>query len=207
MSKLTYFLRQSWLLLAGSFCFGLLIAMTNSALSGRIELNKAAKLNDLTRALLPGAEHFQLLEAEIQVAQPDGSKQKARIFEVLASDKQRIGWSFNAAGTGFAGVIELVVAVDRDFEKIMGFDVLASSETPGFGDQIKADFYRRQYAGAPAEKLMLVKMGNPAVPDGQIVAITGATVSSQAVVDIFNTFLTQIKSQMQEKGLTGNVRQ
>jgi len=202
-----FFVQQSWLLLASSFFFGLLIAMTNTALSGRIEQNKAARLNDLTKALLPGAEVFQPVAADIQVSLPDGSKEKARVFEVLSRDQQRIGWSFNAHGVGFAGPIELVLAVDKDFQKIMGFDVLASSETPGFGDQIRSGFYRKQYADAPAEPLSLVKMGDPALADAQIVAITGATVSSQAVVNIVNTFLTQIKSQMQEKGLIGNVRQ
>ena len=207
MAKLRYFLQESWLLLASSFCFGLLIAMTNAALSGRIEQNKAAKLNDLTKALLPGAEIFQPVEAEIQVTLPDGAKEKAKIFEVLSGANERLGWSFNAHGTGFAGPIELVLAVDKDFQKIMGFNVLASSETPGFGDQIKSDYYRKQYAGAPAEQLMLAKTGDPGVADTQIVAITGATVSSEAVVDIVNTFLTQIKCQMQEKGLIGNGKQ
>ena len=84
---------------------------------------------------------------------------------------------------------------------------LASSETPGFGDQIKSDYYRKQYAGAPAEQLTLAKSGDPTAADAQIVAITGATVSSEAVVDIVNTFLTQIKGQMQEKGLIGNGNQ
>lgn len=206
MSKLRYFMQQSWLLLAASFCFGLLIAMTNAALSGRIEQNKAAKLNNLTRALLPGAEVFQPVEVDIQVRRPDGSTEKARIFEVLSNDQQRLGWSFNADGTGFAGPVELVIAVDQDFRKVMGFDVIASSETPGFGDQIKSDYFRKQYVGAPTEPLALVKTGDPTVIDNQIVAITGATVSSTAVVEIVNTFVTQIKSQMQEKGLIGNVR-
>ncbi len=207
MSKLKYFLQQSWLLLASSFFFGLLIAMTNAALSDRIERNKAAKLNDLTKTLLPGAEIFQPVEADIQVELPDGAKEKAKIFEVFSGAKERLGWSFNAHGTGFAGPIELVLTVDRDFQKIMGFDVLASSETPGFGDQIKSDYYRKQYAGAPAEQLTLAKSGDPTFVDAQIVAITGATVSSQAIIDIVNTFLTQIKSQMQEKGLIGNGNQ
>jgi electron transport complex protein RnfG len=206
VSKLRYFMQQSWLLLAASFCFGLLIAMTNAALSGRIEQNKAAKLNNLTRALLPGAEVFQPVEVDIQVRRPDGSTEKARIFEVLSNDQQRLGWSFNADGTGFAGPVELVIAVDQDFRKVMGFDVIASSETPGFGDQIKSDYFRKQYVGAPTEPLALVKTGDPTVIDNQIVAITGATVSSTAVVEIVNTFVTQIKSQMQEKGLIGNVR-
>ncbi len=207
MAKLKYFLQESWLLLASSFCFGLLIAMTNAALSDRIEQNKAAKLNNLTRALVPGAEIFQPVEAQIQVTLPDGAKENAKIFEVLSGAKERLGWSLNAHGTGFAGPIELVLAVDKDFQKIMGFDVLASSETPGFGDQIKSNYYRKQYAGAPAEQLTLAKTGDPGVADAQIVAITGATVSSEAVVDIVNTFLTQIKSQMQEKGLIGNGKQ
>ncbi len=206
MSKLKYFVQQSWLLLASSFFFGLLIAMTNAALSERIELNKAAKLNDLTKALLPGAEVFQSVEADIEVELPDGSREKTKIFEVFAGDRQRLGWSFNAHGSGFAGPVELVIAVDKDFEKIMGFDVLASSETPGFGDQIKSDYYRKQYAGAPTESLALVKTGDPTVADAQIIAITGATVSSEAVVEIVSRFVTQIKSQVQEKGLIGNVR-
>jgi electron transport complex protein RnfG len=207
VSKLRYFLQQSWLLLAASFCFGLLIAMTNAALSGRIERNKAAKLNNLTRALLPGAEVFQPVEADIQVRRPDGSTENARVFEVLSDDQQRLGWRFNADGTGFAGPVELVIAVDQNFQKIMGFDVLTSSETPGFGDQIKSDYYRKQYVGAPTEPLALVKTGDPTVIDNQIVAITGATVSSTAVVDVVNTFVTQIKSQLREKGLIGHVHQ
>jgi len=207
LPKLKYFLQQSWLLLVSSFFFGLLIAVTNAALSGRIEQNRIAKLNELTKALLPAAEHFQPVEAGIEVQLPDGSKEKATIFEALASDGQRVGWSFNARGVGFAGPIELVIAVDKDFQKMMGFNVLASSETPGFGDQMKTDYYRNQFINAPAERFTLAKTGSPAIIDSQIVAITGATVTSQAVVNIVNTFLTQIKDQMQKKGLIGNVSQ
>lgn len=207
LPKLKYFLQQSWLLLVCSFFFGLLIAVTNAALSGRIEQNRIAKLNELTKALLPAAERFQPVEAGIEVQLPGGSKEKVTVFEAFASNGQRVGWSFNAHGTGFAGPIELVIAVDKDFGKIMGFNVLSSSETPGFGDQVKSDYYRKQFTGAPAEKLTLVKTGSPATIDSQIVAITGATVSSQAVVNIVNTFLTQIKDQMQKKGLIGNVSQ
>jgi len=194
------------LLLAMAFCFVLLVAMTNAALSERIEQNKAAKLNDLIKVLLPGAEIFPPVTADIEVSLPDGSREHTHVFEVLSGDKQRLGWSFNAHGTGFAGPVELVLAVDANFQKMMGFEVLSSSETPGFGDQIKSDFYRRQFVNAPVERLALVKTGDPAVPDTQIVAITGATVSSQAVVNIVNTFLPQVRSQMQEKGLISNVR-
>ncbi len=206
-NKLKYFIQQSWLLLISAFCFGLLIAVTNAALSDRIEQNRVAKLNMLTKALLPEAERFQPVEADIEVQLPDGSKEKAAIFEALSADGQRVGWSFNAHGTGFAGPIELVIAVDKNFQEMMGFNVLASSETPGFGDQVKADYYRKQFVNAPAERFTLVKTGSPTAIDSQIVAITGATVTSQAAVNIINTFLTQIKDQMQKKGLISNVGQ
>jgi electron transport complex protein RnfG len=207
LSKLKYFIQQSWLLLISAFFFGLLIAVTNAALSDRIEQNRIAKLNALTKALLPAAERFQPVAADIEVQLSDGSKEKATIFEAFSADGQRVGWSFNAHGTGFAGPIELVIAADKGFQKMMGYNVLASSETPGFGDQIKSDYYRNQFVNAPAERLTLVKTGSPATIDSQIVAITGATVTSQAAVNIINTFLTQIKDQMQKKGLIGNVGQ
>lgn len=207
MFKLKLFVQESWLLLASSFVFGLLIAVTNAALSGKIEQNKAAKLNELTRTLLPDAEIFQPVQAEIEVTLPDGSKEPARIFEALSADKQRVGWSFMAHGSGFSGDIELVLAADKDFQKLMGYSVLVSSETPGFGDQMKNDYYRNQFVNAPTEQLTLSKTGNPAAIDSQIVAMTGATVTSQAVVSLVNTFVVQIKDQMTKKGLIGNVSQ
>lgn len=207
MFKLKLFLQESWLLLASSFIFGLLIAVTNAALSGKIEQNKAAKLNELTKALLPEAEIFKPVEAQIEVELPSGTKDAAMIFEALSSDQQRVGWSFRAYGTGFADKIELVIAVDKDFGKMMGYSVLASSETPGFGDQMKNDYYRNQFINAPTDKLTLVKTGDPGAIDSQIVAITGATVTSQAVVNAVNTFMVQIKEQMTKKGLIGNVSQ
>jgi hypothetical protein len=42
------------------------------------------------------------------------------------------------------------------------------------------------------------------VIDSQIAAISGATVSSEAVVKIFNTYTGEIKKQLQQKGLIGN---
>jgi Na+-translocating ferredoxin:NAD+ oxidoreductase subunit G len=205
MLKLKLFVQESWLLLASSFVFGLLIAVTNAALSGKIEQNKAAKLNELTKTLLPNASIFQPVQAQIEVTLPGGTKETAQVFEAMSADKQRVGWSFMAHGTGFSGPIELVMAVDKDFQKIMGYSVLASSETPGFGDQLKNDYFRNQFINAPAEQLTLSKTGNPAAIDNQIVAMTGATVTSTAVVTIVNTFVVQIKDQITKKGLIGNV--
>jgi len=197
--KIKYFIQQSWLLIVSSFFFGLLIAATNYALSERIEWNKTEKSNNLTGALLPKTKPELAIELEIDSL--DGKKEKVKIYKAVTEAGECLGWSFNATGPGFQDKIELVVAVDKNFEKIAGFDVLASNETPGFGDHIKDDYYRDQFKSAPVDVLKLVKTGKPEKIDSEIVAITGATVSSEAVVKIINNSLLQIKKQMLEKGL------
>ena len=204
MSKVKYFIQQSWLLIVASFLFGLLIAVTDAGLSPRIEQNKINKRNRLVGGLLPEAKSFIAIETPMEIESARGKKEKVEVYKAMSEAGECVGWSFNAAGSGFADKIELVVAVDAKFEKIAGFDVLASSETPGFGDQIKYDYYRSQFKGAPAEQLKLVSIGEPKKIDAQIVGITGATVSSTAVVDILNTFLSGVKAQMKEKGLIGD---
>ncbi len=203
MLKIKYFIQQSWLLIVSSFCFGLLIAVTNAAWSPKIEQNKIEKLNRLMGGLLAEAKSFEL-EAELEIKSTKGKKVKSNVYKAVSDTNACIGWAFNTSGPGFVDKIELVVAVDGDFQKFAGFAVLASNETPGFGDQIKLPYYLNQFAGAPAEELELVKTGDAEKIDSEIVAISGATVSSEAVVKIINNAITQIKEQMQKKELIGN---
>ncbi len=207
MLKIKHFIQQSWLLIAASFFFGLLIAVTSAALSPRIEQNKINKRNRLVGALLPEAKDFVPVEGEIEIESIQGKKETVEVFRAMSEAGECVGWSFNAIGPGFADKIELIVAVDNNFEKFAGFDVLASAETPGFGNQIKFDYFRDQFKGAPAEGLKLATSGDNTKIDSEIIAISGATISSEAVVDIISNAITQIKKQMQQKGLIGNDRQ
>ena len=207
MSKIKHFIQQSWLLIISAFFFGLLIAIANARWSPRIKQNRIDKLNRLTADLLPEARHFidlETLDIEIEVESAKGKRKKIKVYKAVSGADECVGWSFNAAGSGFQDKIELVVAVDKDFQSIAGFDVLASNETPGFGDKIKLPNWRNQFAGAPVEGLKLVKTGDAKKIDSEIVAISGATVSSEAVVKIINNSITQIKKQMQKKGLIDN---
>ncbi len=204
LKNIKHFIEQSWLLIVSSFVFGLLLAAANAAWMPRIQQNKIDKLNRLMSGLLTGAEKFDLVVAQIDVSLPKGRKTRSDIYKALSDDGGCLGWAFGAEGSGFADKIELVIAVDENFERLAGFDVLASNETPGFGDQIKLDYYRNQFKNAPAAKLELLKTGDAQKIDSEIVAITGATVSSEAVVAILNNYMEQVKKQLLEKGLIGN---
>lgn len=203
MHSIKRFFEQSWLLIVASFFFGLLIAITNVALSPRIERNKTSKLYELASGLLPNATGFTAVTESIEIKALDGKSQELTVYQAAANN-QTIGWVFQVIGSGFADKIELVVAVDAAFETLAGFDVLSSNETPGFGDRIKDSYYRDQFKGAPTEGLTLVKTGDPETIDSEIVAISGATVSSAAVVRAIDHYLPQVKSQLQKKGLIGN---
>ena len=78
-------------------------------------------------------------------------------------------------------------------ENLLGFSVLKTNETPGFGDKIKNAEFSDQFRGCPAVKLTVEKTGDRSVADDKIVAITGATISSEAVVTIINSALNNMR--------------
>jgi electron transport complex protein RnfG len=204
--KIKYFFQQSWLLIVASFFFGLLIAAANAAWQDRILQNEEDKFNNLARQMLPDANSFETVLENVEVDTGRGKKTMTSVKRALSIRGANVGWAFKCEGSGFADKIKLVLAVDAGFERLKGFGVLSSNETPGFGDQIKLPYYRNQFVDIPAEELVLSKTGDPGIKDSEIVAISGATVSSQAVVDIINQFLLQIKKQIQQKGIIGDGR-
>ncbi len=205
MSKIKLFIQESWLLLVSSFFFGLLLAVTNAAWSPKIEQNKLGEINQKMTTLIPAAAKFeQVADAEIDLGA--GKKSKSRIYKALSADGQCVGWTFTAEGAGFADKIEMIIAVDKNFEKIEGIDFASINETPGFGDRAKQPYYRGQFAHVPAGELKLVKTGDAGKIDSEIVAITGATVTSTAVVNSVNKYVKPVKDYLQAKGLIENVK-
>jgi electron transport complex protein RnfG len=204
LRNIKYFAEQSWLLIVASFIFGLLLAVTNAAWQPRIIQNEIDKFNRLAGGMLTDAAGFETVAEDVEVKSAKGKKIKTDIKKGVSADGKCVGWAFICEGSGFADKIKLVLTVDAAFEKLAGFGVLASNETPGFGDKIKDDYFRNQFAGAPAVELILSKTGNEKIIDSEIVAISGATVSSEAVVEIVNNYLKQIKAQLQAKGLLSN---
>ncbi len=204
MSKIKFFIQQSWLLVVAAFCFGLLIAVTNAALSPRIIQNEKDKLNTLMSQLITDANSFEVAVQDTVVEGSKGKKIKTTIYKALDDNGKTVGFAFIAIGSGFADKIKLVIAIDNKSEKFFGFKVLASNETPGFGDRIKKEFFQNQFKLAPTGNVELTKVGNPERIDSQIVTISGATVSSDAVVRIFNTYTDTIKQTLQTQGLIDN---
>lgn len=79
---------------------------------------------------------------------------------------------------GFGGKIELIVGISID-GTLNGYKIIEQNETPGLGSKITENKFKNQFYGLDAHNsnLGLSKDG------GEIDAITGATISSRAVVE------------------------
>lgn len=200
MSKIAYFIKQSWLLILAAFLFGLLIAVADSAWSPKVEKNKVDKLSGLMGSLISDAESFEIAIKDANIVSSKGTV-KTNIYKALDKQGKCAGFAFVAVGTGFADKIELVVAVDAQCQKLLGFSVLSSNETPGFGDKIKNAEFSDQFKGTPVAALSLVKIGDREKIDNEIVALSGATVTSTAVVNMFNKSVLSVRDELLKKGV------
>lgn len=85
-------------------------------------------------------------------------------------------------GRGLWGMIEGIIALDSTFEHIRLVRVLAQEETPGLGDRIKYPDYLATYAGKTAARPLELALRHEATEPYEVDAITGATLSSEALV-------------------------
>lgn len=189
------FIKDSWLVIVSALVFGLLVAGVNGALKGDIEKNKVKKRDNSMVALMGEGCSFEL----VKVSGQDGKE-----FEYFIAKKgeEIAGYCFLGTGGGFADRIDLLIAVDSKFDKCKGFAVMYSQETPGFGDKIKptgpgtfSDEFVNTVCPAQGAKLKVEKTGDKADrSDRTIVAITGATITSDAVTKIVNTEILKMRS-------------
>ncbi len=98
-----------------------------------------------------------------------------------------IGYAIPAEGAGYQDTIRLIYGYKPKKHLIIGMEILDSRETPGLGDKINkdADFRANFKSLSVKPKIFIVKHGNKHAAN-QVDAISGATVSSKAVVRIIN---------------------
>jgi len=181
MYVLIKFIKDSWLVLLASLVFGLGVSGIYGQLKGRIEQNAQLKIARELKGLFGE-------DAMIDpVIDPDDPEGKRVIYYQANRNGQTLGYALEAVGVGFAGDIGLLIAIDAELQILKGYTVLKSNESPGIGDKIKDAEFKGQFGDCPVgEKLIVTKSGDRGVADERIVSITGATISSQAVVDIVN---------------------
>jgi electron transport complex protein RnfG len=95
------------------------------------------------------------------------------------------------AGTDARKLEQLIFGYDPRTHQLLGMRVLESKETPGLGDKIEKDQrFIGQFAGVQTP-IVGVKADKKSSPR-DVVMITGATISSRAVIRIINNALQRL---------------
>jgi electron transport complex protein RnfG len=174
----------------GAFClgFGVVLAMTNTVTVDDIAARALEdRLNSLGQVLPAELYDNNPLDDVMTVRNAEGKDVK-----VYRAQKggQVTGLAYEIRGSGYAGEMRLMMGVDAA-GRILGVRVLAHKETPGLGDKIAKDStFVAEFDGAAAP-LAGAKPDRATGGKNEVVKITGATISSRAVIGIINNAVTR----------------
>ena len=161
-----------------------------------IQANKDAAIQRAIFKVLPECTTYSTLKIEddalvLKVAddsqKEEADKDELLIYSGFNAAEELIGFAIPGSEPGFQDVIGALFGYDAINKVIIGFEVLESKETPGLGDKIfkDADFQTNFKALAVAPEIIAVKPGTKQNAN-EVETITGATISSKAVVRLLN---------------------
>jgi len=173
-------------------CSGLAVVGIFLATKPRIERNRAEALEAAIFRVVDGARSrtaFVVRGTELVPYEgPKGTlPQEEAVYAGYDESGALVGFAIPAEGSGFQDTIKLLYGVEPSGDHIVGMEVLESRETPGLGDKIMkdADFLASFRDLAVKPPIVAVKTGR--THPNEVDAISGATISSNAVVRILNT--------------------
>ena len=149
-----------------------LVTWTDSITTDRIEYQKEQQIQSMLKEMFPSMSEYTF-EDDIYTIYSNGAG---------------VGYAFLAVGKGYGGDIDILIGLE-DETTIKGITIISQSETPGLGSRIAESSFASTFAGVNIDDVALKQDG------GQIDTITGATISSRAVVDaVRTTAMEKVKS-------------
>jgi len=192
-------LRAQAVLVGIALVAGLAIATVHELTRPMVQAQRGDLLGDAALDVLPGAVNYRAY-----ARRSDGSlaalrsTEGAELFLGLDAGGKAVGVAIAGSGMGYQDTIRLVFGLDPAQGRLLGMRVVASRETPGLGSLIVDD---AGFVGGfsqvvlrfdgEGDLLPLRIREKPRYEQGEIDAITGATVSVRAVARIINGSLTE----------------
>ncbi len=150
------------------------LAGTNFITQGKIAELEAENQKS-SMALVLKADDYK--ENALNYTDKNGTENSA-VYYTAVLNGEEIGYIFNTSSKGYGGDINVMTGIDKE-GKITAVKILsADDETPGLGGNVTKNNFYSQFAGKTKD-FELVK--NSATADNQVIAVTGATISSTAV--------------------------
>ena len=98
------------------------------------------------------------------------SKDEVLYYKGYDKDKKLVGVVFKASTKGYSSIIETMVGMSKD-GRIQAIKIISQNETPGLGSRVAEPDFISQFRAKDIPGL------------NQVQAITGATISSKAVIN------------------------
>ncbi len=185
----------SWKLLAmmtgAGAIAGLLIVSAYTATLPRIEQHQGEVMQAAITEVLKAPASYDTLylyNGALAKSVPAGTdtKKLERVYLGHDASGKRIGFAVSAAENGFQDLVTLMFGYDASAHTLIAMKVIGNKETPGLGNKIETDSaFVNGFVNALAP-LNGVKKDRGKSGPNDVVMITGATISSRAVIRIID---------------------
>jgi len=169
-------MRYGFILALICFVAGGLLAGVNHLTKPRIIAQANQEQEDSLKEVVPSAESFEAIK----------SGQEIIYYKVYDKNKNLIGIAFKTSAKGYSSIVETLVGMKKDGE-ISAIKILNQNETPGLGSRVTEPSFTSRFTNKNVSDL------------DKVDAITGATISSKAVIESIKTKAEEMKGLISEK--------
>ncbi len=115
------------------------------------------------------------------------------VYVAKGAGNQADAYGFTFAGGALWGEIEGILVLTPDLKKVVGIDFTEQNETPGLGGRIGEPEFKEQFRDVELNSDGSPLIYSSSTRPGQVDAITGATLTSNSVLDILNNKIEKIR--------------
>lgn len=157
----------------------LALSSTNLLTAGKIEALAIETQNKAMAKLIEADEYHEL---------PATTSFGDITYNAAIKDGDTVGCIFVTEANGYGGVVSVMTAVDME-GKVIAVEILAAAdETPGLGQNVTKEYFYTRFNGMSGD-IVVQKAGTAKKENNEIDAVTGATISSEAVKTAVNQAL------------------
>lgn len=160
-------------------CVTALLAVTNAVTKDAIAYQQELSAAESRQAVCPDAVDFEKVEYDVQGVE---------CYKALDESGNLIGYAISSASRGYGGDVKVMTGINAENGSVIAINVYDNSgETPGMGVNTSGEKFTSQFAGLSSGTGVTVDKDAGKNPDSVAVdSVTGATISSRAVVDAVN---------------------
>lgn len=165
-------------------CVTALLAVTNSFTTKPIAEQNAKAAQESRETVCPDAVEFTPVDISGLSAE---LADKAQCYAAVDKDKNVIGYAISTQASGYGGAIKVMTGFDLQSGEIIKINVYDNTtETPGLGANTSKESFTNQFKGEVAQNGYIVNKDSAGSDSKSIDAVTGATISSRAVIKSVN---------------------